>query len=310
MAGSKLGHLVPANNPEQAARERALYERIGRAFNGFCRYAWRFCGVPGSFDDIALAAAGAYTWDPADQAEFDRATKWFIDGLIGERRDPGAFSDPSTAQVDLHNPLYNGKPILPGELRTAYEVGIDQAVQLTGDDSPQLLGQRNYQAQQDFLRDSFARLTDGARVTIGDHLTGETNSVKAMLLDAMNEGQNPLKTARELQRAFRDVQGYQWARLARTETSFALNSGAQAEYAARGYVVPTHEGKSIDLPPYHPNCLCSSTIDVELGVMLPDVSAIACHICQSKLAIADMAVSALRRRTHSDDSRDGRPAQG
>jgi hypothetical protein len=256
--------LQTARFRDQRAAERGLWDVTGTVFDAFCRYVWRHCGMPGEWAGLAVPpAAEPYSWLPGEQAEFDRAVQWFMDSMVGKARDAAAFADPSTAMIDVHNPLYDGKPILPGQLRTSYELGVNRAVQVVGDNAPRLLGPRNAEAQREFLTLAFRRLSDGARLKLGDVLNGTPKtgqSVRDMLLSAMNEGQGALKTARQLRNKFREIDGYDWQRLARTETSFALNAGTQAEYLERGYRIPaTETGAMIDLPPYHPNCLLPGT---------------------------------------------------
>lgn len=288
--------LQTARFRDQRAAERGLWDVTGTVFDAFCRYVWRHCGMPGEWAGLAVPpAAEPYSWLPGEQAEFDRAVQWFMDSMVGKARDAAAFADPSTAMIDVHNPLYDGKPILPGQLRTSYELGVNRAVQVVGDNAPRLLGPRNAEAQREFLTLAFRRLSDGARLKLGDVLNGTPKtgqSVRDMLLNAMNEGQGALKTARQLRNKFREIDGYDWQRLARTETSFALNAGAQAEYLERGYRIPaTETGAMIDLPTFHPCCVCGTTVLPELGYIVPDVAATACQVCQAARIRAEIAVA-------------------
>lgn len=305
--GRDLGVLKPARFAPIAAQERQVYDATLAIFGGFVDYVWPFVcpGIIqsdlGAQDDVVtLALPDAYQLTPAAEVEFDKAVAWFIDSMMGKARDPEAFSDPSNAAIDVHSPIYNGQPILPGQLRTGYQVGIARAVQTVGDDAPRLLGIRNYMAQQEFLRNSFARLSDGARVTIGDVLNGKPKSgqsVKDTLLQSMNEGENPLATARALKKQFADIEGYNWARLARTETGIAQNDGMTGEYLTRGYSIPADgTGAAIALPSFHPNCLCSTTIELATGLIVPDVAATACDVCQSALARANAVIASKYRR--------------
>lgn len=247
--------LQPARFPEIREQELALYRATSAVYRRWCEHVWQFLPVPGK--GIGLAA-DITTWPPEQQAAFDQAVRWFIDSMVGQGRDPAAFSDPSTAYIDLHNPIYDGAPILPGQLRTSYEVGIGRAVQLVGAEGPALLGARNYQAQQEFLKIAFDRLSDGARIKLADVLNGDPEqgeSVKGMILRSLNEGQSPLKTEKQLRAKFREIEGYNWQRLARTETSIAQNAGLRDEYLERGYRIPA----GVELPSYHPHCLLPGT---------------------------------------------------
>lgn len=291
--------LQPARFPEIREQERALWDAVSAAFDRFCEYVWRFCPVPGEWAGLAVPGPpSSMPWPIEDQAEFDRAVRWFVDSMMGKGRDAEAFSDPSNAAIDVRNPIYDGKPILPGRLRTSFEVGINRAVQIVGADAPALLGQRNIEGQRTFLRTAFARLSDGARIKLADVLNGDPTSgesVRQMLLRSLAEGQAPLKTARDLKAKFREIDGYNWQRLARTETSLAQNTGLRLEYQARGYVVPTDAaGMGIELPSYHPQCCCSTTVLPSSGLIVPDVAATACEKCQAALARALTITSGSR----------------
>src|SRR5574343_1255043 len=133
----KFGRLVANRHPEAARAERALYDRINALFGAWCEWVWTHTGLPGEFKGLT-AERLPYQWTDQEQAEFRRATAWFIEAMAGRGRDPSAYSDPSTALIDVENPIYRGKPILPGELRTAFAVGVDKASQMVGDDSPAL----------------------------------------------------------------------------------------------------------------------------------------------------------------------------
>lgn len=282
----KLGSLKPSRFREIAEQERRIYEKTLTAWRGAKRHILRVLGFPGG---SALAAEQLpFVLTPEMEAAIDRAASWFIKAHIGNAIDAQAFAQPSAAVIDVQTPIWNGKPILPGELRTAFRVGQERAVEVTGADAPALLGIRNEDAQQQLLRSAFARLSDGARVTLGDALTNEDRaggSIRSVLRAAMDDGKNPIQTARDLRKQFDKIEGYDWARLARTETAFSQNFAMEAEYTAEGYVLPRGEdGEPIDTPPFHPNCLCSLTIDPETGQILLDVAATACFVCQAHLA--------------------------
>lgn len=283
--GRKLGALKPARFPEIAEQERRLYGKTLAVWRPIKQHLWRVFRMPGR---LALEDAVPFDLTPDMEAALDRAAGWFTKAHIGYAVDERSFSDPSTAAIDVDTPVYKGKPLLPGELRTGYRVGIERAVAVTGADGPALLGIRNEDAQQQLLRSAFRRLSDGARVTLGDALTSEDRhggSIRTILREAMADGKSPLQTARELRQQYKQIERYDWARLARTETAFAQNFAIEAEYAEEGFVLPKREdGETIETPPFHPNCLCGLTIDPETGYILLDVAATACFICQAHLA--------------------------
>lgn len=281
--GRKLGVLKPARFREIAEQERRVWDKIGEAWFGVGEYLLENLGLPGHF-----AASEPWSFTPEMQSALMRAARYFEDSVLGHARDPQAFSQPSNAEIDVKSPTYNGKPILPGELRVAMTTGSDRAQKLIGADASQILGPRLEEARQELLRRAFDRLSDGARVKLGDVLTADGlpgGSIRDLLLGSMENGDNPLVVARKLRKQFASVQDYQWARLSRTEVAFGQNFAMEAEYTAAGFVLPkSAQGVPIAIPPLHPNCTCGLTIDPESGYQLLDVSATACHICQSHLA--------------------------
>ena len=285
-----LPHSLPGMRPprtkEQAEGELAIYRKLVRVSRALAAHLWDVLQLPGKSRPLATERPWE-AWTPREQAEFARAVEWLRTAILGPARDPKAYSIPSNAELDVDLPIWHGRPILPGELRTAYTTGAERAAALLGNDAPALLGIRSEAAKEDLLVRGFERLSDGARVKLADVLTAEGypgGSVRDLLDASLAEGKNPLVVAKELRQKFGDMEGYQWPRLARTEISFAQNHAARDEYHEAGYRVPTlADGGEIDLPPYHPNCCCSSTIDPLTGWIMPDVALTACELCQAAL---------------------------
>ena len=279
-----LPGLRPARFKEIANGERALYLDMRRLHERLVRHLWQVLRLPGR----AALASVPFQLGTEQLAALDQASGWFARSVMGDARDAAAFAQPSNAVIDVKTPIWEGAPILPGHLRTAFGAGLERAVDLTGADTPALLGIRNEAAQQQMLKGSFTRLSEGARVKLADVLTAEDypgGSVRDILVNAANEGKNPLETARELRDKFKGIRDYNWPRLARTETAIAQNDAMQAEYEAEGYRVPQDaDGNRIRLPSYHPNCVCGATIDPKTGWILPDVAATACEVCQAALS--------------------------
>jgi len=262
-----LPGMRPARSPEQAKGERALYRDLARAWRRTTRYLWQRFGLPGK----ALAAQAPFLLTPDMERALDQAADWYADTVMGRARDVAAYSDPSNAYVDLHLPTYNGEPILPGHLRTAWETGLRRATALTGADAPQLLGVRNQQALEQMMQRGFERLSTGAHRTIGDVLTksdpevpaGQGQSVRDLLIQGMENGDNPLKVARDLRGKFADIETYNWSRLSRTEIGFAQQHAMMAEYAAEGFT----DLPGVEYPIYHPNCCLEGTQILAEGVL-------------------------------------------
>lgn len=257
--GRKLGALKPARFPEIAAQERRLWEAIGSVWQAAGEYIWKAARFKGSFD-----AAERFEFTPELSDALVRAGRHIEDSILGHARDPEAFTRPSNAEIDVNTPIYKGKPLLPGELRTALTTGLDRATREIGDDAARLLGPRLEEAREQLFRRAFERLSDGARVKIGDILTAEDlqgGSIRDLLLRAMENGENPLKVARDLRAKFANVQNYQWARLSRTEIAFGQNFAMERQYGEAGYVLPRNAGgENIATPPFHPNCFPAGTV--------------------------------------------------
>lgn len=292
----KLGDLQPARFREIAEQERRIWTAIRKPFEALAERVWAACDLPGSVGKLFGEAQRKYEYTADMDAALQRAASMFVQSVLGLADTPDEFASPANAIRPVSNALFDGEPILPGELRTAFRIGIDRAVQVTHATEAALSSPLMELATQEMMQDAFKLLSDGARIKLADVLTATGypgGSVKDLLMKAMEDGQNPLQTARDLRRKFKDIQNYNWARLARTETAFAQNGGALAEYEAEHYVVPTRaDGSRLSFAPYHPNCVCGVTIDVERGYVMPDVSSTACWVCQAHLSEARIAARA------------------
>lgn len=297
----KLGKLQPARFREIAVQERRIWDAIRKPFEALARRVWDACALPGEVGRLFGEAQRKFEYTAEMDAALQRAAAMFVQAVLGLADTPDEFAAPTNAIRPVNNAIFDGEPILPGELRTAFIIGIDRAVQVTHATEAALSSPLVERATQEMMQEAFQLLSDGARIKLADVLTATGypgGSVKDLLMQAMQDGQNPLQTARDLRRKFKDIRDYQWARLARTETAFAQNGGALAEYEAEHYVVPTRAGGSrISFAPYHPNCVCGVTIDVERGYVMPDVAATACWVCQAHLTEA-------RLRTQSGNNRE------
>lgn len=289
LPADSLPGLRPARFKAQAKGERTLYRAILKPWTAWTRYVWGVLDLPGRATGLAADPVSPWTMTARQQAEFDRAVEWFLDAMVGHSRDVDRFRLPSTANIDVNLPIYEGKPILPGQLRTAYGVGIERAVQVVGEDAEKLLGIRNEEAQEKMLTAAFDRLSEGARLKLADVLRAENypgGSVQDVLQRCLNEGMSPLSVARELRTKFADIKGYNWPRLARTEVSFAQNRAMVDTYEANGYRLPTvvvdGAPQTQRIPAWHPGCVCSVSIDPETMWMVPSVATTACELCQAE----------------------------
>lgn len=266
-----LPHMRPARDPYQAGDEARLYRRIVPIWRRLAAYLWRVLDLPGTYRKADPPLPWS-SFGPKERAEFARALTWLQQSLCGYAQTPETYAQPRNAERAVSTPIYDGKPLLPGEMRVAFRNGLKRASLLLGKGKAEdLLGGRNEEAIQDLLKTGFERLSDGARLRIGGILRqpGErTQSVEGILDEAMTRGENPLVVARRLRTKFAEIEGYNWERLARTEVSCAQNHAMLAGYEASGYRRPRDAGGAyIELPPYHPNCCLPDTPVVPDGVV-------------------------------------------
>lgn len=270
----------PARFPEQAAQEERTYAAILRLWGRIEAFLLNALGLRGS--GAHAAEETPWVMGPSEEFRLLQSAQWLCEGILGKATSASEFASPVYAMVSVENPVWEGIPILPGEMRTAYSIGITRAVQESGIGQAALVGTKQAMAQDELSRIAFARLTQGARDRIGHVLykPGYPGGVRDALQDAMARGESPLKVARELRDRFGDIRDYNWARLARTEIAFAQNGAMIAEYEQEGF----RRAVGGLLPPYHPNCVCGTTILPQQGWIIPDVARTACEVCQRHLA--------------------------
>jgi hypothetical protein len=271
----------PARFPEQAAWERKLFLALRRVWRRFAVQLWEVLSLPGKATTQAVSPAVWASWGPDERAAFARLVADLEQALVGGATTPDQYAAPAIAYTPIPqpNPLHDGAPILPEHMRAMYRVGVNRALAILGSQTTAIGGVRNESAIQSMMQIAFRRLSDGARLKLTAVLDGEVSggSVKDLLNMAMERGENPLVVARELRGKFADIEGYNWARLARTETSFAQVAGMREEYEASGYTLTP----GVSPPAFHPCCVCSLTVSVADKRIVLDVAATACEVCQA-----------------------------
>jgi hypothetical protein len=231
-------------------------------------------------------------WDNVSQIEWNQLVNEYLVEMQG-----------STDVVAMTNNWSFSDGNLPEEWRLATQTGVDRSVLLTGA-TEAALDTFPAEAVDAFGKSAFERLSVGGRSRLKVMLDGDYpgGSIRSIIGNAVETGENPLTTARNLSRRFDQYERWEFARLTRTEVAFAQEAGLAAELKAEGYVVPQRNGENIDLPPYHPNCVCSRTIDTVSGWILPEVSPSACQVCQAALSAAMIAVEdAVERVTPEEE---------
>lgn len=151
-------------------------------------------------------------------------------------------------------------------------VGVERAADVVGARNTVALNRQSPAVRQ-MLDHAFSRLSVKGEMT----LERVRDDVHSLLVSATDAGLSPLATARMLRNEFDSIKGYQWERLARTESAFAAEAGNREQFREFGVthvkwllsagacpICVAYEGKAIpiedvdDQPPAHPNCLCST----------------------------------------------------
>ena len=297
-------HFVANRWPEQAEQEVRVWRAMRAVWEPFEARVWQVIGLeptraladPTVRDVAPVIPLPDYVppsraWGEAEWRVFDRIAADFQAELLGPVADPRAYADPN-----------NGlRSVLAKEGRVGFSVGVDRALQLTRA-GESMLGDRAEFAVQHLLATGFDRLTDAGRLRLTNILRLDSgDSVQRILLDAMRAGENPITTARTLTERFAAYKDWEFARLARTEVSFAQVAGQREEWQAEGFSVlrdPVGDrehgvdaGEELEPPPFHPNCICGLIPDPETGYLVYDVSALACPLCQDMLLYQDAVMS-------------------
>lgn len=271
--------LRPARFEEIHQQERPFRRALVAAWRKLRNRTFRVLGVryTGSRKAVRspLCARKQIDFGAIEQIQWQQAIDEYLADVQGDR---------SIASAEQNWLRSDG--VLPEQWRLAITTGVDRATVLTGA-AEAALPATDAAALAEFTETAFERLSEGGVSRLQRVLTDPTypgGSVEGIIREGIAESVNPLQTARELSARFDQYEDYEFARLARTETAFAQNFGITAELEAEGFT-PTvvMAGPDHGFPPFHPNCVCSVTIDTNTGRILYDVSATACEICQSAL---------------------------
>jgi len=269
--------------PTQRRQERELWEELRAAWGPLRERAWQIIDLP-QVGARVIEEIGPNQWDWLTWDMLDRLADELSVQLIGGARMTGT-------EYAVHQ-----NAVLARAGRTGFAIGVDRAVQLT-QAGESALPMRGSAAAHKFMLEGFDRLCDGGRLRLANILRPGTDypqSVQSILQAAMQEGENPIKTARTLAARFDQYERWEFARLARTEVAFAQNRGQAEEWQAEGYVLPVATednptvggvaGELLPPPPFHPNCICGIVPDPETGLVRYDIAATACAFCQEMLA--------------------------
>lgn len=236
---------------------------VDEAFGDLRKATWEAFGLPGSAAAFAVERVpddAPFDYTPAQMKVFNKAVDLFVERMAGKELTKAGFVSPET-----------GDGIIQEWDRFAYGVGLKRASEATGAQAATLLPERNADGIMKLLSDSFDRLSEDGQLRIGDQLDG----IREVLQAGLETGANPLDVAGDLAERFQGYREYEWDRLARTEIAFAQNRGMVDEFSAEGYSM---DGIG-DEPPFHPNCMCSLTIDTDTKRVVYDIADQACDGC-------------------------------
>jgi SPP1 gp7 family putative phage head morphogenesis protein len=211
-----------------------------------------------AFPAMKGADEAPFAFTEADAALIDEAVDLFLEQMAGSNRTALGFAA--------------GEGVIQQQNTTLFTTGLRRGAQLL-DTAQTLRGERESPAVKEMLNNAFARLSEKGAL----RLESVRDEIHGVLTSAQAAGSSPLETARQLSAQFDEYSGYEFERLARTESAFAAEAGTRAqmadldveqvewlisagacpvceELAAGGpYAIDDEE----NLPPAHPNCLCS-----------------------------------------------------
>lgn len=195
----------------------------------------------------------------------DQAIDLFLTQMAGPDRTRDGFSARAAGPVQ-------GDGVIQEQDRIAFATGITRGADLMNSE-PTLSAAPQSPAVKEMLDNAFTRLSENGKLRLED----VRDDIHGVLTSAQDAGLNPLETARQLGNQFDEYQGWEFQRLARTEAAFASEAGARGQMSDLGVekvewlisdgACPICEDLAAggpydiddddNLPPAHPNCLCS-----------------------------------------------------
>lgn len=195
---------------------------------------------------------------PSQRILIDHAVEIFLREMAGEDRSMDGFISPE------------GDGILQERAVFTYKVGLQRGADLVNADQMMEVA-RGDPAVRAMLEHAFERMSENGRLG----LEGIGDQVHSVLTSAQAAGLNPLETARQLTAEFDQLKGWEFQRLARTESAYAAIDGSrdqmmelgvtQVEWLTSADACPVCQsfvGQRFSIedtnnhPPGHPNCVC------------------------------------------------------
>jgi hypothetical protein len=197
----------------------------------------------------------------------DAAITKFLDTVAGPDRTRAGYVN-GGAQSDQSDGILQQRQIL------AYSVGLRRAADLVGT-AQTLVPSRQDPAVKEMLNGAFSRLSTGGAL----RLESVRDDIHGVLVGGADAGLSPLDVGRQLSKQFDNYSGYEFERLARTESAFASEAGNREQMMEFGVqfvtwllaagacpICQAYEGQIIPIddednqPPAHPNCCLPGTV--------------------------------------------------
>lgn len=215
--------------------------------------------------EVEKAEGPVFRYTAKIRRVLDAAITKFLDAVAGPDRSRKGYVN-GGPESDHADGILQQRQIM------AYSVGLRRAADLVGT-AQTLVPARSDPAVKEMLDNAFSRLSSSGKLrleTVRDEIHG-------ILASGADAGLNPLDVGRQLSKQFTQYSGYEFERLARTESAFASEAGNREQMMEFGVsyvtwllssgacpICTAYEGKIIPIeevesqPPGHPNCACST----------------------------------------------------
>ena len=252
--------------PRYGALRRAInayYNDLLRPLNALREAVFAALPFPDPAKDDGEEQPFRYT--AASRRVIDRAVEIFLEEMAGPDRTRAGFVD-GGAESDSPDGVIQQRDVF------TYAIGLQRGAELMDAEQSMQPG-RTSPAVKQMLDHAFDRLSENGKL----RLEGVRDEIHESLVNAQDAGLSPLETARNLAGRFDQYAGWEFQRLARTEAAFASEAGVRDQLQDLGVqqvevlvsadaceLCDGYDGQTFDitdddnLPPYHPNCLCST----------------------------------------------------
>jgi len=220
--------------------------------------------VTGLQDVVKAEGGPPFRFTAKIRRVLDKAIDIFLEKMAGPDRSRKGYVN-GGVESDQSDGILQQRQIL------AYSVGLRRASDLVGA-AQTLVPSRSDPAVKEMLENAFNRLSKGGVL----RLESVRDDIHGILVSGADAGLSPLDIGRQITKQFDQYSGYEFERLARTESAYASEAGNREQLLEFGvqYVVwllssgacpicQAYEGKVIPIddeenqPPGHPNCACS-----------------------------------------------------